>query len=550
MREERRRRWWGWGHTDEGLDPADTERLARTFRDLLGLAPREPLPEPVDDEVPLPAARVDAARLGAPAETGAYWRLSRSVGKSTRELLAARQGRIPHVVDAVAFPGNTRELLALCEAADRLNLALIPFGGGTSVTGGIEPAVGPDFDGVVAVDMSGFDSVGEIDVASRLVRAGGGILTPVLDAALRPHGLTLRHYPQSYMHTTLGGWIVTRSSGHYSTLLGKFDDRVAGLQIVTPSGGVHETRVLPSGSVGPDPNRLWIGSEGTLGFVTEAWVRVVAQPDHRRITTLAFPDMAAALEGVRTIVQAGLYPAHLRLLDPFEAMVSGALSKAGGPAGQAQMILGFEAAGRPVDTDFAAALDMARAAGGTVIGGDSGNEVRPEGAAAWRSTFFRQPFIRDCMLDWGLVVDTFETAIPWSRAAHFYEEVRATTLAAVQAHCGSGGVLGRTTHAYPDGIAFYFTFFGPGRAGAEIEQWAAIKAAATEAVIAAGGTASHHHAAGRDHAPWTPDELPPAWHEAFAGAKARLDPQGRLNPGVIFPRPGCETLHRPGRGGA
>ncbi len=509
---------------------------------MLGLAlAAPPLRRSVDD-LTLPAPRIRAAAAPCPAEDDAYWRVTRSAGKSTRELLALRSGRVPHAPDVVAFPRNTTEIAALFEWADRRNLAVVPFGGGTSVTGGVEPVVGDRFDGVLTIDLGDMGGVLEIDDVSRLVRAEGGILTPALDAALKPHGLTLRHYPQSYMYTTLGGWIVTRSAGHFAMLQGRFDDRVASLGVVTPRGE-GATRVLPGSSIGPDPNRLWIGSEGALGIVHEAWVRVLPIPDARAVRTLSFPDMRSALTATRAIAQSGLWPSHLRLLDPFEAMVSGALTAAHGPAGSARMILGFEAAGRPVEHELAHALAIAADHGGSVLDSGAG---RSEAADAWRDTFFKQPFIRDHMLDFGLVVDTFETAIPWRHAHEFYETVRGDTLAAVERACGQGGVLGRTTHVYPDGISFYFTFFGPAKAGdGALAQWHEIKSAATESCVRAGGTASHHHACGRDHAPWTPLETPAVWATAFAGAKAALDPHGRLNPGVLFPQAGTATTARP-----
>lgn len=542
MRQERPRRWWGWGHLDEGLGEDESRRLARVFHELLGLTPGAPRPRPRPDDLTLPPLRARAAEAPCPAEDGNYWRVTRSAGKSTRELLALREDRVPHAPDVVAFPRSVGEITDLLEWAERRNLAVVPFGGGTSVTGGVEPVVGGRFDGVLTIDLGDMGRVLEVDDVSRLVRAEAGIVTPALDAALRPHGLTLRHYPQSYMYTTLGGWIATRSAGHFAMLQGRFDDRVASLGVVAPRGeGV--TRPLPGSSIGPDPNRLWIGSEGALGIIHEAWVRVLPIPDQRAIRTLAFADMHAALGATRAIAQSGLWPSHLRLLDPFEAMVSGALTAAHGPAGSARMILGFEAAGRPVDADLDLALALAADHGGQPLDAGAG---RSEAADAWRSTFFKQPFVRDHMLDFGLVVDTFETAIPWRRAHEFYETVRADTLAAVERACGQGGVLGRTTHVYPDGISFYFTFFGPARPGdGALAQWHQIKAAATEACLRAGGTASHHHACGRDHAPWTPLETPAAWATAFGGAKAALDPAGRLNPGVIFPLPGTATTARP-----
>lgn len=531
----RRRKYWGWGYEDEALSAAERDRLDRLFREMLGLRP-DPLPAPTPvAELDLPAPRLDVEDgPGCDLSASPYDRIVHAAGKSFRDLIRMRRGPLPAVPDAVLYPETPEAVVeALAWAEDR-RLAVIPFGGGSSVTGGVEPVVSSRFGGAVSLDVTRMARVLEVDDVSRLVRAEAGIFGPDLDATLKPHGLTIRHYPQSYYFSTLGGWIATRAGGHYSNLFGKIDERVAALELATPSDGLSATRRLPQGSVGPDPNRLWVGSEGTLGVITSAWVRVVADPRHRLSAAVELPGMPAALDASRAIVQSGLEPAQLRVLDPWERLVSSMLTGGRpGEAGTALMIIAFESSGHPVKTQLDDALRIARRHGGIPLDGAGGDgDAAHEG---WRQTFFRQPYVRDLMLDWGLVVDTFETAIPWQQAEGFYHRVREVTMAAVESACGTGGVLCRTTHTYRDGVAFYFTFFGPAHRGRELAQWTEIKTAATDAVIEGGGTASHHHAAGRDHAPWADRELPAAWRRAFTGAKAALDPGGILNPGAIFP---------------
>jgi alkyldihydroxyacetonephosphate synthase len=423
------------------------------------------------------------------------------------------------------------EVVDCLEWADRAGAAVLPFGGGTSVSGGVEPAVPARFSGAVSLDLCRLGRVLEVDPGSRLVQVEAGILGPDLDAALRPHGLGIRHYPQSYYFSSVGGWIATRSGGHYSTLLGKIDSRVCALEVVAPDGRVGQTRKLPSSSMGPDPNALWIGSEGLLGVLTKAWLRVHPVPRFKNTVGVAFGRFAQALEAARRIVQAGLYPAHLRVLDPFEAAMSAAFASGAIEETRPVMILGFESAAHEVDGLLEAALQHAAACGGRTLQEPS---AKADEVESWRSTFFRQPYVRDVLVGWGVIADTFETAIPWDRAEDFYREVRDATLDAVLERCGAGAVLGRTTHAYPDGVAFYFTFLGQGRPGEQLEQWSAIKRAAGDAVLRGGGTASHHHACGRDHAPWAEQELPGIWKAALLGAKAALDPRGAMNPGVLF----------------
>jgi alkyldihydroxyacetonephosphate synthase len=529
----RRRKYWGWGYEDEGLSSAEEARLGSLLATFFGVTPAPGSAPPPVEALGLPASRLPSPPPASFASSvSAYDRVLHAGGRSYRDLVRFRSGRVDHPPDLVAFPASVSELVACLEWVDRVGAAVIPFGGGTSVTGGVEPAVPARFSGTVSLDLSRLNRVLAVDPLAQLVHVEAGILGPDLDAALKPHGLSIRHYPQSYYFSTVGGWIATRSGGHYSTLLGKIDTRVCALEVVAPNGTVGATRKLPSSSIGPDPNALWIGSEGLLGVITKAWLRVHPLPRFKKTVGVQFQELGHALEAARRIVQAGLYPVHLRVLDPFEAMMSAAFTSGLFEEARPVLILGFESAAQEVDAMLEAALAQAAACGGKTA---SARGTKADEVEGWRHIFFRQPYVRDTLIGWGLIADTFETAIPWDRAEAFYHEVREATLEAVEEQCGAGAVLGRTTHAYPDGVAFYFTFFGRGRPGEQLEQWSAIKKAATDAVARGGGTASHHHACGRDHAPWSEQELPSIWKAALLGAKAALDPRGAMNPGVVFP---------------
>jgi alkyldihydroxyacetonephosphate synthase len=413
--------------------------------------------------------------------------------------------------------------MAVLEWADQVRAAVVPFGGGSSVVGGIEPAVGDRFDATSSLDLRALNQMLEIDRTSRAARIQGGILGPALEAALKPHSLTLRHFPQSFEFSTLGGWIATRSGGHFATLYTHIDDFVESLRVVTPKG-ILETRRLPGSGAGPSPDRLFLGSEGALGVITEAWMRLLDRPRFRAGAAIGFRDFQAGARAVRAIGQAGLYPSNLRLLDPLEAEINGA-----GAGSEALLVLGFESADHPVDPWMGRALELVR---------DHGGRAHEDASAAdaWRTAFIRMPYQREIQVPAGIIADTFETAITWDRFEAFYDQVKKTTGRAIEEVTGHPGLVTcRFTHVYPDGPAPYFTLHAKGRQGALIEQWRHIKQAASDAVIEGGGTITHHHAVGRDHMPWYQRQRPALFGEALAAAKRALDPAGIMNPGVLVP---------------
>jgi alkyldihydroxyacetonephosphate synthase len=427
----------------------------------------------------------------------------------------------------VAFPRGEGELVSVLEWCSGAGAAAIPFGGGSSVVGGVEPDVGGGYRGTVSVDLGHLAGVLEVDRTSRAARIAGGTLGPALEAQLKPHGLTLRHFPQSFEWSTLGGWIATRSGGHFATLHTHIDEFVEAVRVVTPRG-VLQTRRLPGSGAGPSPERLFCGSEGTLGVITEAWMRVQPRPRFRAGASVYFAVFADAVEAARELAQSGLDPANCRLLGHDEALWSGS-----GDGSHSILVLGFESADHELGPWLARALEICASHRGEV------REEDGDPAAVWRAAFLRGPHLRDGLIRLGLVHETFETAVTWDRFWEFHEGVLAAARQAVVQACGGGAVSCRFAYVYPDGPAPYYSVYAPGRPGRELEQWDEIKLAASEAILALGGTITHHHAVGRDHRRWYLREVPPLFTGALRGAKGVLDPAGVMNPGVLLPPGGA-----------
>jgi alkyldihydroxyacetonephosphate synthase len=525
---ERARNHWGWGWEDEALGERELREAAAGLTQHLGFGSPEP-----EAPVPLAAVELPPPRLPLPAGgRPGLWaddrpaRVRHTYGRAYRDLVRGFRGRFDHPPDLVALPQDEREVEQVLEWAAGAGAAVVPFGGGTSVVGGVEGRVGDRFAGVVSLDLTGLDRVLEVDDVSLAARIQAGVLGPQLEAQLAPHGVTLRHYPQSFQFSTLGGWIVTRAGGHFATLQTHVDDLVESVRAVTPTG-LWASRRLPGSGAGPSPDRLLLGSEGTLGVVTEAWVRVRRKPVHRAGRAVRFATFEQGGEALRALAQSGLHPENCRLVDAREAALTFA-----GDGSAALLVLGFESAHEPVDGRLESALALCRAAGGTW-------EERAEGArggavGSWREAFLRAPYVRDVLVAAGVLSETFETAVTWDRFDAFVAQVRGAVEQKVAELCGAGQVTCRVTHVYPDGAAPYFTVVAPVRRGEEVETWDAVKQVAGEAIFAAGGTITHHHAVGRDHRPWYDRQRPEPFALALAGAKAAVDPTGMLNPGVLL----------------
>ncbi len=536
----RRRKHWGWGFEDQQPTPAQVRASAATLADHLGMTLEE-----VEEPVALESVELPPPRIAAPPSLSEicfgdlHARASHALGKSYTDVVRGFRGRFDHPPDLVARPRDETDVERLLEWCSGERVAAIPFGGGTSVVGGVSPDVGPGYDGVVSIDLSALDSVLEVDEVSRAALIQAGAFGPSLEAQLGEHGLTLRHFPQSFEFSTLGGWIATRAAGHFATVWTHIEDLVESVRAVTPVG-VWESRRLPGSGAGVSPDRMLAGSEGTLGVITQAWVRVQPRPSHRRSTGVRFDSFLAGAECVRAISQSGLHPSNCRLLDAGEAGLTLAVDDRSkidrSKIGQhALLVLGFESTDHPVDGAMARALQLCAEYGGEA----SESRDRPGGDAvsSWRAAFLGAPYVRDMLVAVGVLGETFETAITWERFPVFHERVIAVAEEAVRDVCGrEGRVFCRFTHIYPDGPAPYFTVLAPARRGEEVEQWGAIKRAVSDAILAEGGTITHHHAVGRDHRPWYDRQRPEPFAAALRGAKAAVDPAGIMNPGVLVDR--------------
>ena len=546
----RTRSWQAWGWEESAASAEQTSRLAAALAGRFGIAP--PVAEaPVAlADVVLRAPRVaPPATLAHLCSTDHRDRAAHTYGRSYRDTVRLLRGDLPRPPDLVAHPADEADVVALLDWCGSAGVAVIPFGGGSSVVGGVESDTGDDVPGVVSLDLTRLDRVLDIDRVSRAARIQAGALGPVLEGQLRPHGLTLRHYPQSFEFSTLGGWLATRAGGHFATVYTHIDDLCESMRVVTPTG-VAESRRLPGSGAGPSPDRLFLGSEGTLGVITEAWMRLQDRPRWKTSAGVEFPDLGTGAAAVRALAQSGLFPVNCRLLDAGEAMLSATLS----PGAGALLVLGFESADHPVDVAMARALELCRDHGGTLPAppsstdsgvpggtgraggaapGGSAGAGRDGAAGEWRNSFLRAPYTRDALVRLGVICETFETACTWDRFTDLHAEVTTAVEDTVARICGAGWVTCRFTHAYPDGVAPYFSVLAPGRQGSELAQWAEIKEAASEAILAAGGTITHHHAVGRDHRPWYDRQRPDVFAAALQAAKSAVDPAGIMNPGVL-----------------
>src|SRR5262245_1186530 len=348
----RERSVWGWGWADGGPGPEYASAIAQALETRYGLQPLTRVIPPQPEGLALPTPRCDAPpALASLCSADPRDRASHAYGRSFRDLVRGLRGEYSNPPDLVAYPRSEADVVALLDWCSDIGAAAIPYGGGSSVVGGVEPPPRDRHPAVLSLDLSGLGEVIEVDRTSRAARIQAGILGPALEEQLRPHGLTLRHFPQSFEFSSLGGWIATRSGGHYATLYTHIDDFVEALRVVTPSG-VVQTRRLPGSGAGPAPDRLFIGSEAILGIIVEAWMRLQDRPTFRAAASVAFDDFASGAAAARAIAQAGLYPSNCRLLDPNEALTSGA-----GNGSEAMLLLAFESADHELDPWMARALE-------------------------------------------------------------------------------------------------------------------------------------------------------------------------------------------------
>jgi len=453
-------------------------------------------------------------------------RAAHTYGKAYRDVIRALRGELAAAPDVVAFPETEDQVVDILDWAAGAGVAVIPFGGGSSVVGGVEYR-GEAHTAVLTLDLTRMDRVLEVDRMSRAALIQAGALGPVLEEQLAGHGYTLRHFPQSFEFSTLGGWLATRAGGHFAMRHTHIDDFVEALRVISPSG-TTQTRRLPASGAGPSPDRLFLGSEGALGVITQAWLRLQDRPVHKASRSVSFGDFATGLTAVRAIAQSGLDPSNCRLLDEAEAAIN-----TGRTDGRAVLVLGFESADHPVDAALARALALTGDHSGIPdppSTQDSGGTV-----GNWRAAFLRMPYIRDALARSGAIVETFETACTWRTAEELCATVRTDVQAAITEVCGEPGIVtSRVTHVYPDGVAPYFTVLARARRGSEVQMWDQIKAAASDILDRHGASITHHHAVGRDHRRWYDGQRPDLYADVLRAAKNSLDPRGILNPGVLF----------------
>ena len=536
-------RWWGWG--DPAQPPALGARALTYLREHVGVSER-PRPPVALSRVGLPPSRLGESQLdrlrailgpdGVSVEHPI--RVLHAAGKGYPDLVRMRAGTPDGAPDAVVFPGSHEQVMALLRACASSSLAVVPFGGGTSVVGGVAPLSG-EHAAVIALDTRRMAEILELDTVSRTVTVQGGIRAPALEGRLAGQGLTLGHYPQSFEYVSIGGCAATRSAGQASTGYGAIDKMVLGLRLAAPADEIA-LPPIPATAAGPGLRQLLIGSEGTLGVLTEVSLRVRSAPSTGVYEGMFFAGFAEGVEALRRLAGEHSLPDVVRLSDERETQLSlmlaeqgplkGALTRAymgaRGVAGGCLAILGFEGSEEEVAWRRSRVKELLRRYGGRPAGSSPGH--------AWLRGRFAGPYLRDDLLGQGVMAETLETAAQWSKLLEVNDAVTGAISRALSEQGTPGIVMCHVSHVYETGASLYYTLLARQREGQEIAQWQAVKQAATDALHDSGATITHHHAVGRDHARWLPDEISRAGVATLRAAKAELDPSGIMNPGKLF----------------
>jgi alkyldihydroxyacetonephosphate synthase len=536
-------RWWGWG--DPAHPPTLGTRALSYLREHVGVSER-PRPPVALARVGLPPSRLDESQLdrlraivgsdGVSAEHPI--RVLHAAGKGYPDLVRMRAGTPDGAPDAVVFPRSHEQVMALLRACASASLAVVPFGGGTSVVGGVAPLRGGHA-AAVALDTRRMSEMLELDARSRTVTVQGGMRAPALEGKLAGHGFTLGHYPQSFEYVSLGGCAATRSAGQASTGYGAIEKMVLGLRLAAPASEIS-LAPIPATAAGPGLRQLLVGSEGALGVLTEVSLRVRPAPSTGVYEGMFFADFAEGVEALRQLAGEHSLPDVVRLSDERETQLSLMLAEQGplrnvltraymgarGVAGGCLAILGFEGSEEEVSARRGRARELLRRLGGRPAGSSPGR--------AWLRGRFAGPYLRDDLLGQGVMAETLETAAQWSRLLEVHDEVAAAISEELSRQGTPGIVMCHLSHVYETGASLYYTMLARQREGQEIAQWQAVKRAAGDAIRAGGATITHHHAVGRDHARWLADEITPAGVAVLAAAKSELDPTGIMNPGKLL----------------
>jgi alkyldihydroxyacetonephosphate synthase len=545
-------KWWGWGDEDTEFDMRSRPDLWAYIRRNLSL-PEEPrcVPPASFESLVLPECRVDRDFLAAlerrlaPGQIadGKKERLTHAFGKSFRDLYRVRRGLVPYAPDCVVYPQSDQDVGVLVEAAGRHHVRLIPFGGGSNIAGCLEPP--PAAGMVVSVDMRRMSRLVALDADSGTARFQAGVLGPQLEAELNRAGFTLGHFPDSFLYSTLGGWVATRSAGMQSDRYGKIEDMVMSMRMVTPVGTI-ETRAVPKASNGIDVNQLCIGSEGTLGVITEVLLNVHRLPDRKATYGYLFPDFESGVLAMQQCRREGCVPVLTRLNDPNKTALSFAYRKPQ-PFLKQQlgrvvksylkhvrsmnldraclMLVGFEGSEDSFERDRRKADAIYRKLRAFPLGAEPGR--------AFQAGKYDFPYLRDYLCDRGVLADVSETATVWSRLLPLYEASRRAIEDAIAAGGTPGWVGCHVSHSYHAGAALYFTFGVVAREGHEMAQYLRVKKAAEDSFLENGASLSHHHAVGYEHLPWLEQDVSVAGVKAIQGLKRGLDPDGVMNPGKL-----------------
>jgi alkyldihydroxyacetonephosphate synthase len=537
-------RWWGWGEDGHAVSlPPAAEALLREGLDVDPAARRPPV---ALDDVSLPDSRLPAAaRERLVAAVGAEHvgdaredRIGHAVGRSYPDLVRIRSGDASSAPDAVVRPGSAEQVAAVLATCAEGQVAVIPFGGGTSVVGGVEP-VRDGMEAAVSLDLGRLAFTVEVDRTSLTARLDAGLFGPEAERRLAAEGVTLGHFPQSFEYSTVGGWVATRSAGQASTGYGRIDELVEGVRCVSPAGEIG-TRAVPASAAGPSMRELLVGSEGVLGVICEATVRVRPAPAFRRYEGWSFASFAEGCDAFRVMEQAEASADVNRLSDEAESGLSMAMASSGsraeglgrrylrirGHEGGCIAIVGFEGDEEDAERRRRHTAGLLRAGGGIALG--------PRPGEAWLRSRYSAPYLRDELLDRRVMVETLETATSWSNLTSLHAAVAEALGTALDGRGTPPLVMCHVSHLYPSGASLYFTFLARQEDDA-LGQWRAAKTAASEAIVAGGGTITHHHAIGRDHRQWMRAEVGELGIELIRAAKQRLDPAGIMNPGKLLP---------------
>jgi alkyldihydroxyacetonephosphate synthase len=545
-------KWWGWGDQEITFSMADKPSLWPWVSKKLGVISASPTAAPVDlASIQLPATRASAAlldelsRILKPGQISVepFERLVHSYGKSFPDLLSIRNGIVKRAPDAVLLPDSHEQVAALIALAQQLNFCVIPFGGGTNIVGGINPAL-DEARPVLTLSLRNMNRLLSVDSQSRTALIQAGALGPKLEADLAEHGHSLGHFPDSFEYSTLGGWLATRSAGMQSDVYGKIEDMVVSIRMVTPPGTIL-TKAVPASSVGPDLNRLMCGSEGTLGVITEAVMRVHKIPSVKDYRGYLLRNFADGVRAIQECLDRGFTPSMIRLQDSGESELAFHMkAPSHGLGGWIQnrvkgwlrsrgyvepciLIIGFEGEEQTIAEPRRRALRIVKRHGGFALGKSAGR--------TWSRDKFNIPYLRDYIMDYGCMADVAETSTLWSNVLPLYEG----TIAAVKARFAQGdgtGYIGcHISHTYRTGACLYFTFAALQPKGRELAHYYEYKRLITDTIMRLGGTLSHHHAVGTEHRGWVDKELSPAALQALHALKGSLDPQCVLNPGKLLP---------------